>query len=168
MTDLSHAFGQNDIEDFDRHIARLLRGRNDAEREELQHFLRANPGMTVRDWKGKGPSIPLDPEPREKPWHQLRQVDVREAATTAFARELPRNLRQAAARDPSLIWSPLGKYRLRLPTDPLPGVESSEPGHLRTGAGLEFESKHGFPVGNTPVPVPAPARVSPRRRARGG
>lgn len=121
MTDLSRAFGQNDIEDFEMHIARLIRGRPDDEGEELRTFLLANPGMTVRDWKGKGPSVPFDAEPGEKLWHRLKRAEVRDAATRAFARELPRNLRQAAARDPGLIWNHLArKYRKRLPSDPQP------------------------------------------------
>lgn len=94
------------------------------ERSELARFLRSNPGMTVRDWKGKGPTLPHDAAPGEAHWAKLSASEVRDAAANAFARDLPRNVRQAAGRDPALIWNPLArKYRRRLPTDPLPGVE---------------------------------------------
>lgn len=111
----------NDQNDFEAHITRLLRGRCEEDRESLNRFLRANPGMTVGDWKGKGPVIPADAEAWEKPWHRLKASEVHEQASRYFARELPRNLRQAAARDPAMIWNPLArKYRLRLPSDPQP------------------------------------------------
>lgn len=114
MTDLSRAYGLNDIEDFEAHIARLLEGRCEEDRASLNRFLRANPGMTVRDWKGKGPSTPFDAEPWEKPWHRLPSDQVRAEAVQHFARDLPRNLRQAAARHPGLVWNPLArKYRER-------------------------------------------------------
>ena len=120
FSDLSRAFGQNDIEDFEFHIARVARGWGGAEADDLLAFLRANPGKTTRDWKGKGPSVPSDPLPGEKPWHRLKLLEVREIATKAFARDLPKNVRQAAARDKTgLIWNPLArKYRHRLPSDP--------------------------------------------------
>ena len=143
MTDLSPAFRSNDIEDFEAHIASLLRGREGAERADLNHFLRANPGLTVRDWKGKGPSMPMDAEPWEKPWHRLPAAEVKAEAVRWFARELPRNLRQAAARHPGLIWNELGrKYRHRLPSDPPPpegggGLESSCVPQCRIGGGPE-------------------------------
>lgn len=122
--DLSRAFGKNDIDDFEAHIARLLKGRCDEDRESLDRFLRANPGMTVGDWKGKGPITPLDAEQWETPWNRLKISQVREEAVRHFARELPRNLRQAAARHPGLIWNRLArKYRARLPTDPTPPHE---------------------------------------------
>ena len=119
MTDYSRAFGQNDIDDFEAHIAHLLRGRSGDDREKLERFLRANPGMTVRDWKGTGPSTLPDPLPGEKPWHRLNPAEVATEAVRWFARELPRNLRQAAARHPGLIWNRLArKYRARAPGDP--------------------------------------------------
>ncbi|MXP48434.1 hypothetical protein GRI43_13655 [Altererythrobacter luteolus] len=122
MTDYSRSFGQNDIEDFEFHIARCIRGRPDNEALELRTYLLNNPGKTVRDWKGRGPSVPIEAQPGEKHWNWLRKADVHDAATTAFARELPRNIRQAAARDPGLIWNRLArKYRKRLPSDPPPG-----------------------------------------------
>lgn len=122
---LSSASAANDAADFERHIASLMADRPEADRIALERFLRANPGMTVRDWKGKGPSVPMGANNWDKPWHRLRTADVREEATRAFARELPQNVRQAAARDRGLIWNDLArKYRLRLPSDPLPGLES--------------------------------------------
>jgi hypothetical protein len=109
----------NDQLDFDAHIASLLAGRAEPDRSDLERFLRANPGMTVGDWKGSGPVIPADAEGWEKPWSRLKVEEVRAEAVRHFARELPRNLRQAAARDPGLIWNALArKYRVRLPSDP--------------------------------------------------
>lgn len=125
MTIPTPAFGQNDIADFDQHIAALTAGRSEPDRSDLERFLRANPGMTVRDWKGTGPSVPLEAEAWDKPWHRLKADEVRRDAVRSFARELPQNLRQAAARDTGLIWNELArKYRLRLPSDPRPPVES--------------------------------------------
>lgn len=109
----------NDKQDFESHLASLLCGWEEPERSELEGFLRANPGMTVRDWKGLGPSVPVEAEQWEKPWHRLKPEEVRAEAVRRFARELPRNVRQAAARDPALIWNDLAhKYRRRLPSDP--------------------------------------------------
>ena len=117
--DLSLAYGRNDIADFEQHIASQIAGRPEPDRSDLEAFLRRNPGMTVRDWKGLGPSIPLDAEGWEKPWHRLPSAEVKREAVREFARELPRNLRQAAARHPDLIWNPLArKYRVRQPSDP--------------------------------------------------
>ena len=117
--DLTRAFGLNEIEDFDAHIGSLIEFRREPDRSELERFLRANPGKTVRDWKGTGPSTPPAATRWETPWHRLRTSEVREAATRSFARELAQNVRRAASRDPGLIWNPLArKYRLRLPTDP--------------------------------------------------
>lgn len=111
-----------DLADFKAFIDDLTGWRSEPDRSDLARFLRANPGMTVRDWKGKGPSTPLDAERWEKPWNRLKSAEVRAEAVLWFARELPRNLRQAAARDPGLIWNTMArKYRLRLPTDPAPG-----------------------------------------------
>ena len=119
MTNLNRAYGLNDIDDFEAHIAHLLEGRCEEDRDSLERFLRANPGMTLRDWKGKGPSIPVDAAPWEKPWHKLRGDEVAQEAVRWFARELPRNLRQAAARHPGLIWNPVArKYRRRCAGDP--------------------------------------------------
>lgn len=111
---------QNDLADREAYITRVVGGRdNDPEFAKLPDYLRANPGHTVRDYKGLGPVVPDEAEMGEKPWHRLGAEEVREAAVTASARDLPRNVRQAAARDPGLIWNPLArKYRLRQPGDP--------------------------------------------------
>lgn len=120
-TDLTLAYGRNDIDDFEQHIASQVNGRAEPDRSELKAFLRRHPGMTVRDWKGLGPSIPLDAAEWEKPWRRLSSAEVKREAVRAFARELPRNLRQAAARHPDLMWNALGrKYRVRQPDDPRP------------------------------------------------
>lgn len=110
----------NDLADLEAHIARVVAGRaSDPDYAGLADYLRANPGHTVRDYKGLGPSVPPDPRPWEKAWHKVTAEEVRTAAPAASARDLPRNVRQAAARDPGLIWNPLArKYRLRLPSDP--------------------------------------------------
>lgn len=111
----------SDLADFEAHIARLAGWRSEPDRSDLARFLRANPGKTVRDWKGKGPSTPPEPQRWEQSWSRLKATEVRQSAVSAFARDLPHNVRQAAARDPGLIWNPLArKYRLRLPSDPQP------------------------------------------------
>ena len=114
----------NDLADREAFIGRVVSGYAEPDRGELAAYLRANPGQTARDWKGKGRSLPFDAQRGEAPWSKLKADDVRSAAIAASARDLPQNIRQAAARDPGLIWNPLArKYRLRLNTDPLPGGE---------------------------------------------
>lgn len=141
----------NDIEDREAHIARVVAGRDSQpDFADLPDYLRRNPGHTVRDYKGKGPVVPIAAEPREKHWQKLKADEVRATATTQSARDLPRNVRQAAARDPGLIWNPLArKYRLSLPTDPLPPSESLRAAQLRTGAGIKHKRKHRFSTRNT-------------------
>ncbi len=158
--DLSRAFGQNDIEDFERQIARATRGRTDEEAQEVRSYLLANPGQTVRDYKGKGPTIPSDRQVGEKHWTKLRRADVQAAATTAFARDLPHNIRQAAASDPGLIWNNLArKYRKRLPSDPPGG------GHESYRLGSEEPAAvtriHAIPKNPARTRL---ARVSPRAK----
>lgn len=109
----------NDKADFEAHIASLLTGRVEPDRSDLERYLRANPGKTVGDWKGMGPVIPLDAAQWEKPWRRLKADEVAAEAVKHFARELPRNLRQAAARHPGLVWNALArKYRPRVTGDP--------------------------------------------------
>jgi hypothetical protein len=109
----------NDIDDFEAHIASLLAGRVEPDRSDLERYLRANPGMTVGDWKGLGPVVPPDAQRWERPWKRLKPDEVKAEAVRHFARELPRNLRQAAAHHPGLIWNALArKYRPRLASDP--------------------------------------------------
>lgn len=111
----------NDKADFEAHIASLLAGRGEPDRSELERYLRSNPGKTVRDWKGLGPSVPPDAERWEKPWRRLKADEVAAEAVRHFARELPRNLRQAAAHHPGLVWNDLArKYRHRCADDPTP------------------------------------------------
>lgn len=142
---------QNDLADREAHIARVAAGRDfDPDYARLAEYLRANPGHTVRDYKGLGPSAPAEPRPWEKVWQKVTAEEVRAAALAATARDLPCNVRQAAARDPGLIWNPLArKYRLRLPSDPLPGVKSSEMAPERTGGDPRKASKHAFSAQNT-------------------
>lgn len=137
---------QNDLADRETHIARVVSGRHcDPDFAGLADFLRANPGRTVRDYKGKGPSVPPEPRPWEKAWPDLKPEEARSAAIAASARDLPQNVRQAAARDPALIWNPLArKYRLRLSSDPLPGHESSRTDAKGTGGDHEHKSKHAI------------------------
>ena len=109
----------NDIADFEAHIASFLTGRVEPDRSDLERYLRANPGMTVGDWKGLGPVVPPDAQRWEKPWKRLKPDEVKAEAVRHFARELPRNLRQAAAHHPGLIWNAVArKYRPRLASDP--------------------------------------------------
>lgn len=108
-----------DLADFEDYIASQTAGRTGAERDELEAYLRRFPGHSVSDWKAKGLPHPLDAEPYQKPWRKLPREEVRAEGTRTIARDLPRNIRQAAARDPDLIWNPLArKYRLRVDGDP--------------------------------------------------
>jgi hypothetical protein len=107
------------VADFEQYIAYQLQGWAETERPDLEAYLRRFPGHSVADWKAKGPTSPLDAAPYDTPWSKLPVAEVHEAATRTIARDLPRNVRQAAARDRSLIWNLLArKYRLRLPGDP--------------------------------------------------
>jgi len=132
-----------DLADFEEYIAYQLRGWGEVERAELESYLRRIPGHSVADWKAKGLTHPLDGEPHEKPWWKLKPEEVREEATRTISRDLPRNIRQAASRDPGLIWNPLArKYRLRLPSDPLAGGgghESKRVAPRRIGVGPRRE-----------------------------
>lgn len=108
-----------DLADFEQYIAHQLRGWGEPERSGLEAYLRRFPGHSVADWKAKGLSRPMDAEPHHKPWWKLDAEEVREAATRTIARDLPRNVRQAAARDTGLIWNAYArKYRLRTDGDP--------------------------------------------------
>lgn len=110
-----------DLADFEQYIACQLRGWGEPERADLEAYLRRFPGHSVADWKGKGVCPPLDAAPYHRPWSKLKAEEVRAAATRTIARDLPRNIRQAAARDRALIWNAYArKYRLRLPGDPQP------------------------------------------------
>jgi hypothetical protein len=75
----------------------------------LDAYLTANPDKSARDFKGKGfdTFAPFDKDhvlSNEQPWHKLNPVAVRDAATTEKARFLTKGERQAAARDPGLVW----------------------------------------------------------------
>lgn len=82
---------------------------NQTDSTALDTYLAANPDKTARDFKGKGfdTFAPFDKDhvrSNEQPWHKLNPVAVRDAATTEKARFLTKGERQAAARDPGLIW----------------------------------------------------------------
>lgn len=111
-----------DLADFEAFIDAALRGRTGAERLDLEQYLRSHPGHTVRDWKGKGDPHFLCPDETDEPsWDRLNTAQVQEVATREVARNLPRNVRQAAARDACLIWSSLARrYRFRRWDDPEP------------------------------------------------
>ena len=85
-TDLTLAYGRNDIDDFEQHIASQIEGRVEPDRSDLEAFLRRNPGMTVRDWKGLGPSTPFEAQSWEKPWDRLTADEVKREAVREFAR----------------------------------------------------------------------------------
>jgi hypothetical protein len=111
-----------DLADFEAFIAAQTDHMREPDRSDCHSYLRAHPGHSIRDWKGKSASCLLPGATRdEKPWQSLKPVVVREAATSDLARHLPHNVRQAAAHDPELVWNPLArKYRLRQPGDPRP------------------------------------------------
>jgi len=120
-------FSANDIADFEEYIASQLQGRKGAEAKDVECYLRRFPGRNIRDWKGEGdPDYLPDARPHEEPWHRLNQREVRAEATQCIARSLPANVRQAAARDPELVWNPLARrYRFRQPDDPPHGGNES-------------------------------------------
>lgn len=69
-------------------------------------FFSANPGKTLRDYKGKD-TAPFDKShvaPGEKPFDRLDRDHVRLSADGVPARLLPRNIRQAAGRDKGMRW----------------------------------------------------------------
>ena len=78
-------------------------------------YLAANPGKTVRDYKGKD-TAPFDKShvaPGEKPFDRLDRDHVRLSADGVPARLLPRNVRQAAGRDKGMRWDEEARaYRL--------------------------------------------------------
>lgn len=78
-------------------------------------YLAANPGKTVRDYKGKD-TAPFDKfyaPPGEVPFDRLDRDHVRYRADGIPARLLPRNVRQAAARDEGMFWDEAARaYRL--------------------------------------------------------
>ena len=109
------------------------------DREAMHRYLTENPAMTERDWKGKGFDRyhPFEKDyvsPLERPWHELGKDEVRKAATSTKARYLSKGERQAAARDPGLIWDERTReYRLRDAATPAPQEATSE-GDSREGA----------------------------------
>lgn len=118
--------------------AKLFEARD--ENERMRAWLDANPAMTVRDWKGKGFTefSPFDPHyvaPGEKPFDKLTKrelAEMRALATSTKARFMPKNYRQAAARDPELVWDEARReYQLRSP----PPSKSETDDQPRTGGG---------------------------------
>lgn len=102
-----------------------------SEQTDAEAFLAANPDKTLRDYKGKGFNYfhPFDKHlvlEGEKPWHKLDKKQVREAATSDKARFLSKGERQAAGRDPALVWDERTRsYRRRVDTAPaLPEASS--------------------------------------------
>ncbi len=83
--------------------------------EALAAYLAANPGKTVRDFKGKD-WVAFDKfyvGPGEVPFDRLDRDQVRYQADGVPARFLPRNIRQAAGRDEGMIWDEAARaYRL--------------------------------------------------------
>ena len=107
-----------------------IRRHRNLEQAALAAYLAANPSMTARDFKGKGfgPFAPFDKHhvgPGEKPWHKLDREQVRKAATSEKARFLSKGERQAAGRDPGLVWDEqAGAYRRRADAPPHPSLPS--------------------------------------------
>jgi hypothetical protein len=140
----------DDSADFEEFIAAQLGGRTGEERADLERYLRALPGATVREWKGKGDLWHLSgPEPDQRPWHKLKAREVRALATRNPARTLPHNVRQSAARDPGLVWNPLARrYRLRASATPAPAPATE---------------RHVEGAGASKVPDPASSRPAVTR-----
>lgn len=119
------------------------------ERDALARYLASNPGMTAREWKGKGFDAfnPFDKHyvrEGEKPWHELDPAEVRQIAIGTKARYLTKGQRQAAGRDPSLYFDPISlAYCLR--SDGL-GGPSTVAGRVDTAEGV------------LKVPDPSPSR----------
>lgn len=110
---------QADLADFEAFIAGSIAHLREPDRSDCEGYLRAYPGKSIRDWKGKSAGYLLGREHDQKPWQSLKPGFVRDMATSRLARDLPHNVRQAAAHDPELVWNPLArKYRLRQPGDP--------------------------------------------------
>jgi hypothetical protein len=135
---------------------------------ELDRYLAANPGMTARDWKGKGftKHSPFDKHyvaPGEPPWDQLDRDEVRLLATRNKARFLSRGQRMAAGRDPGLVWDERSlSYRLSAEATPAPslateGRREGEGGQnvrnatiSRPAAAAERNANTSFPPGTHP------------------
>lgn len=141
-----------DRADFDAYVASQLNGWTDPLRAEVEGFLRAYPGSSVRDWKGKGCDAPMPAQADEAAWLDLDPNEVRHRAIATVARLLTRNIRQAAGRDPSLIWNPLArKYRLRLASED--GRADAGQGE---GTGRDAATPYGSPEAAEQSAVMAP------------
>lgn len=109
------------------------------EEDALLRYLASNPGMTAREFKGKGFDAynPFDKDhvrEGEKPWHKLDPSEVRQIARGTKARYLTKGQRQAAARDSGLIWNPATlAYCLRSEELPSP---STVAGSVDTAEGV--------------------------------
>ena len=103
-----------DTGDFKQWVEAQVAACRPEDQDDVRRYLRANPGHTLREWKGKGDPNLLAAQPGEIPWKRLAPADVRLIATTTVARCLPQNVRQAAAHDPALIFNKLAKkYRFK-------------------------------------------------------
>ncbi len=113
---------QANLADLEEYITRQIDNMAEPDRSDFANYLRTHPGHSMRDWKGKSVGRFLcGAALGEKLWSTLKPLAVRQQATRELARQLPLNVRQAAARDPELVWNPLArKYRLRVPGDPPP------------------------------------------------
>jgi hypothetical protein len=104
-----------DVADFKAWVEHQVASCTPDEQAQFERYLRAFPGRSWRDYKGKGdPCFPAPTQHGERPWRKLRPDDVRALAVTTLARDLPRNYRQAASHDRALIFNELArKYRYR-------------------------------------------------------
>lgn len=119
MTKTTQTADQHDLADFEAFIAGSIAHLSEPDRSDCEGYLRAYPGKSMRDWKGKSAAYLPAREYDQKPWQSLKPGMVRDMATSRLARDLPHNVRQAAAHDPELVWNPLArKYRQRQPGDP--------------------------------------------------
>ncbi len=121
------AFPPAEVTDWELFVRdQLDAARGAARLDEIEAFMRANPGTDCEDFwdyeleryvtcDGRVVFCPLSPpDESEPPWDQLDRQLVRRLATTSLARRLPHNVRQAAGRDAGLVFNHLSRrHRLR-------------------------------------------------------
>lgn len=123
-----HEHSAADLADFEAFIA-MYGDKADAGENDLQRWLRANPGHSHREGeKGEPYSLRMDPVDPIAPRAGLARARyVRQRATTYLAHTLHVDIRREAARDPALVWNPLARrYRRRTAEDAPAGCVSVE------------------------------------------
>lgn len=136
-----------DRADFEGYIAQCLDGRTGDERAELERYLRANPGSTVRDWSDGYPRqlCEIEVDHHAPASGRARIAYVREKATRSLAHTLPLDIRREAARDTALVWNPLARrYRARV----------AEHAATQCASGVQSDPS-AIPAASPPAPAPA-------------